>query len=462
MSVSWLSFAALLVTAPFLMAGDPAPARSPSITNRTSLAFPLRVSDNKRYLVDSSGKPFLIVGDTAWSLIAQLNRNEILEYLDDRQRRGFNAIIVNLIEHKFADRAPAKIDGVAPFRDMANFAEPVPEYFDDAHRAIEEANRRGISVWLCPAYLGWGGGDEGFFHKIRRAGPTALRAYGRYLGERFKDLSNIVWMPGGDYALPESDRWAGEEVASGLRDGGARQIMTAHGGQTTGVETFGDQPWLEVESVYRYQEDLWRPLQVAWLQRPVRPFVMIESAYEGEHQASPARIRAQAWWSVLCGAAGQFFGNNPIWYFDGPGFIDRKSAPTWRKALDLPGSRDMSRLAAFFSGWPWHTLEPDLQSELIVSGAGEDGMRITASRSRDGRLAIVYIPSEGRASREFVVDLRVFPSPPTVRWFNPAADAPLRSADTPDDQHHQHTFHTPGDNGAGANDWVLIMDARKF
>src|SRR5262245_12041793 len=76
--------------------------------------FPLRVSADHRHLEDASGKPFLVVGDAAWSLIAQLDDASISSYLEDRANRGFTAIIVNLIEHKFATRAPANLAGVAP------------------------------------------------------------------------------------------------------------------------------------------------------------------------------------------------------------------------------------------------------------------------------------------------------------------------------------------------------------
>ncbi len=236
--------------------------------------FPLKASQNGRYLVDQADSPFLVVGDTAWSLIVQLSEPEIERYLDDRARRGFNAIIVNLLEHKFATKAPAQMDGTTPFLAPGDFTKPNPAYFDYAHRAFAAAQRRGISVWLCPAYLGWGGGDEGFFKEIKAAGPVALRQFGRYVGTRFRDLPNLVWMPGGDYALPPAERWAGEELAQGLRDGGARQLMTAHGGQTSAVETYGDQPWLAIDSVYEYQLDLWEPLRRAWHHRPVRPYVV--------------------------------------------------------------------------------------------------------------------------------------------------------------------------------------------
>src|SRR5262245_44953424 len=78
-------------------------------------AFPLQVSDNHRYLVDRDKQPFLVVGDTPWSLIADLSADDIETYLDDRQARGFNALIVNLIEHKFSTDPPRTRAGLSPF-----------------------------------------------------------------------------------------------------------------------------------------------------------------------------------------------------------------------------------------------------------------------------------------------------------------------------------------------------------
>jgi hypothetical protein len=422
----------------------------------SSVAFPLRVSESRRFLADNSGKPFLVTGDAAWSLISQLNETDIIKYLDDRQRRGFNTIIVNLIEHKFASKAPANIAGVSPFLKPGDFAHPNPAYFDYAHWAVAEAGRRGISVWLCPAYLGWGGGDEGFFREIKAAGPVALRSYGKFVGARFKDLSNIVWMPGGDYALPVNERWTAEELVAGLHEGGATQIVTAHGGQTSAIETFGDQPWLAVDTVYRYQPDLWRPLRANYEQKPVRPFVLIETIYEGEHNSTSNQIRRQAWWAVLAGAGGQFFGNNPIWHFDGPGLF--QTDMTWQQAMDSTGSRDSARLGAFLSRLPWGELVPDLEDRIVVTGRGEDGARVVAASTPDHRLTLIYVPAEGRGSRELTLSPGAFPTPLTARWFNPTKDADFIPAGPLLSSREVWTLRTPGESSAGANDWLLILE----
>ena len=36
----------------------------------------LKVSDSKRFLVDSDGEPFFYLGDTAWELFHSLSREE--------------------------------------------------------------------------------------------------------------------------------------------------------------------------------------------------------------------------------------------------------------------------------------------------------------------------------------------------------------------------------------------------
>ena len=107
-------------------AAIPAPKRV-DCTNRTAgVAYPLRVRG--RHLVDARGRPFLINGDSAWSLIAQLRDDDVDRYLDDRKARGFNAVLVSLIEHTYASKAPADIYGTQPFRVDDDFTTPNEAY----------------------------------------------------------------------------------------------------------------------------------------------------------------------------------------------------------------------------------------------------------------------------------------------------------------------------------------------
>ena len=52
--------------------------------------YPLRVGPDHRHLVDQTGKPFLIQGDSPWSIISGLTREEEEQYLENRRQKGFN------------------------------------------------------------------------------------------------------------------------------------------------------------------------------------------------------------------------------------------------------------------------------------------------------------------------------------------------------------------------------------
>jgi len=133
--------------------------------------FPLKVSANRRYLVNRNGLPVLVQGEAAWSLITGVTKQEAERYLDDRRRKGFNAIIVNLIEHKF--QGPVNREGEGPFTTPGDFATPNEKYFAHADWVLRQAADRGMAVFLFPAYLGYKGLDEGWYQEVLLNGTAA-------------------------------------------------------------------------------------------------------------------------------------------------------------------------------------------------------------------------------------------------------------------------------------------------
>src|SRR5690242_19803548 len=57
----------------------------------------IAVSENRHFLITEDGKPFFWLGDTAWELLARLNEDQTLQYLDNRRDNGFNAIQVAIL-----------------------------------------------------------------------------------------------------------------------------------------------------------------------------------------------------------------------------------------------------------------------------------------------------------------------------------------------------------------------------
>ena len=408
-----------------------------SVALAGDLLYPLKVGPTKRYLVDRNNHPVLIHGDTAWSLITAVTKAEAEQYLENRRQKGFNAIMVNLIEHKF--NGPATREGEQPFSAPGDFSTPNEKYFAHADWVIRKAAEKGIAVFLFPLYLGYEGTDEGWWEETLANGPLACGDYGRYVGRRYKDFDNIVWVMGGD-RNPGRAWEHTDAVAVGIEEEDPRHLFTAHAApERSAADEYARGSWLDLNTTYTYQI-VHRRLRRDFSRQPVMPFVLMESTYEGEHNASAVQIRRQAYWALLCGAGGQFFGNRPIWLFD----------PGWQAAMDAEGSRGMVHLRALFLSRPWHELVPDDKHQVVVSGLGEfNGLDyLTAARTRDGGTLIAYVPS----SRQVMVDMTQISGERAVAWWY----SPRTGEATPAGEflaRGRQTFLPPG-----SADWVLVMD----
>ena len=186
------------------------------------------------------------------------------------------------------------------------------------------------------------------------------------------------------------------------------------------------------------------------------PFFLIESAYENEHAATEQRLRTQAYQAILSGAAGQIFGNNPIWHFDSGGLYP---APvTWQQALSSRGAQSMTHLRDLLTSLPWWQLQPDAGGMLLTAGLEEGSERAVAARSADRSFALIYLPS----SRVITVDLRQLAGPcVAAHWYDPANGQFLTAAGSPFDAAGPRRFGGDlGRNRSGFDDWVLLLRAQ--
>jgi hypothetical protein len=399
---------------------------------------PLRVSENHRYLVDRKGAPFLLQGDAGWSLIANLTKEDADRYLRNRRDKGFSAILVNLIEHKFAKNAPRNLYGDAPFAGKTDFSAPNESYFSHADWVIRRAGDYGLVVLLAPIYLGYTGLDEGFYDEVMANGPEKCLAYGRFLGKRYRDFDNILWVMGGDRD-PGPAREAVDMVAYGIRESDRRHLMTAHcHSESSPVEQFPGS-WLSVSTSYAY-EIVHQRVESDYERKPAYPLFLIESVYEGEHNSSQLQFRRQAYWAVLGGEFGHVMGNLPIWSFN----------PGWEVAMNLPGSVAMERWGRLLRSRPWYDLVPDSDHSVVTGGVGEywGNDYLSAALARDGTTLMAYMPS----ARTVTVEMgKLSKAGMTAWWFDPRSG--LASAGGTIAATGAHAFTPPGDG-----DWVLVLD----
>ena len=267
-------------------------------------AYPLKKSASGRYLVDSKGAPFLLAGDAPQALMVKLTEADADLYFSNRVAHGFNAVWINLLCRPGTGgrKDGATYDGILPFITTNDLAAPNETYFARCDRMLNLAQKRGLLVILDPA--------ETIDHlKILVAnGPDKCRAFGRYLGQRYKRFPNLIWMSGNDFQSwrdPKNDE-AALSVAKGIREADPDHLQTIE----LNYEVSGSlddptwEPLLSLSCAYTYY-----PIYAQVLKEYNRPnflpVIMIESDYEFEQRATPAVLRHEEYWSILAGATGQ-------------------------------------------------------------------------------------------------------------------------------------------------------------
>jgi hypothetical protein len=162
----------------------------------------LKVTPNGHYLQYEDGTPFFWLGDTGWELFHRLTIQEIARYLDNRKSKGFNVIQAVIL---------AELDGVHSSNKYGDYPlinnnpdKPNEKYFRLVDTVVVMAAKRGITMALLPAWgdkvtLKYGGKGPVIFDTA-----NAYR-YGKYLGNRYKNANNIIWILGGDRP-PQDDK----------------------------------------------------------------------------------------------------------------------------------------------------------------------------------------------------------------------------------------------------------------
>lgn len=380
-------------------------------------------------------------------MIADLSREDAELYLDTRKRQGFNTILVSLVEHKFARNAPANFYREAPFFG-AGFERPNDAYFDRAETFIEAAARRNMLVLLCPAYLGAGGGTEGWYGDMVAAGPEKLKAYGRYVGRRFAKFRNILWVQGGDY--DPSDKTLVNALAAGIAEASPGTLQTVHANRDTVTSNFWrEAKWLRVDTVYTY-DDVAAAALARHRSGPHRPFFLIEGKYEGEHGVGESEARLMAYGALLSGAGGQVFGNNPVWHFSTAGLFD--FSQTWQQTLSSPGARSITELTKLFLGLEWWKLTPDRGILLKTALAGNG--QAFAARDVDGMFAVIYVRDMHGLTLDFD---GLSGGEKELRWYDPSSGSFLDDVERFDGAGVQDVAVPRQANGSGLHDWVGIL-----
>lgn len=468
---------------------------------------PICVSANGRFLVEADGEPFFWLGDTAWSIVMRLTREEADEYLKDRAAKGFNVIQAVAVGGPLDFLETPNRYGELPLIDR-DYKRPNPKYFEHVDWVVARASHYGLRVAMLPV---WGLQQVTLDKSLDAA---TAEGFGQWMADRYRD-AGVIWVLGGDttpmwrtkrnpspnersnligpMAVSVDDaRPIFDAMAVGLiRGDGGDPFITFHPTHLSFSGTapprtslyFHDRNWLDMNMLqtshfidpsaymkFMGADFSWRapynyePITEEYRSSPVRPVLDGEPRFEDlvidlDKKASKGYwsgddARNAAYQALFAGAAGHTYGNHSIWQYIDPKQKRLYQLPRegvdWRLAMTRPSNSQMQHAKALFLSRPYFTRIPD--QSIVVSSHGEGASYISATRDKGGSYVFVYLP---RGQSVTVNMTKIAGARALGWWFDPRSGGATRIADSFATNGYA-TFVAPGE-GIG-QDWVLVLD----
>ncbi len=421
----------------------------------------LKVSDNQRFITYQDGKPFFYLGDTAWELFHRLNREESRKYLKNRADKGFTVIQAVILAEHDGLRTPNAY-GEIPLRNE-DPAQPNEAYFQHVDAIINQARDLGLHMAVLPTWGDkinkdkWGIGPEVFTEE-------KAYQYGKYLGNRYKKYTNLIWVIGGDRNprkdSKDVDIW--RALAKGITEGVGgkdKALMTFHP-QTRSSQWFHQDDWLDFnmfQTGHCMDIKVWEHIAKDYALQPAKPTMDGEPVYEEipicfdlkNGYVKHHEVRRRAYLSLFAGAHGYTYGCNNIWQMYVPGqkaYVD-PSKP-WYESLDLPGAGEMKHVRTLMESRPYLDRVPD-QSLIVSENPADYTQHMQATRGKN--YAFIYsgsgLPIEVKMGVISGKKVRTY-------WYNPrnGETTPLGVF-----INEKTRLFTPPSRGED-QDWILILD----
>ena len=428
------------------------------------LKGPLKVSDNQRFLVQQDGTPFFWLGDTAWELFHRLDRDDAEYYLKKRASQGYTVVQAVALAEFDGLRVPNPYGELPLLNDDPT--KPNEKYFQHVDYIIDKAAENGLVIAFLPTWgdkvhkMTWGKGPEVF-------NPENAKVYGKWVGNRYKDKKNIIWLLGGDRNPREgsNDAKIWQEMAAGVVEGvggNDKALLSFHPqpNEKGSGEWFHNDNWLDFnmfQNGHCRDQPIYDRIQGAYNRTPAKPVMDGEPIYEDHPVCFNANdlgtsnaydVRKYAYLDLFAGAFGHTYGCHDIWQMYSPN-REAVNGPHvfWQQALDLPGAKQMKLVRRLMESRPLLDRVPD--QSLVVENNLNAADRIQATRGKD--YAFMYSTS----GKSFTVNLgKITGNQLNAYWFDPRNGKVTEAVKV---ENKGTKLFTPPTTGYG-NDWVLVLD----
>ena len=398
---------------------------------------PVRVARDREHFEQADGTPFFWVADVAWNAPRFSTPRDWITYTQVRAGQNFSAVQWAAAPGKDAKNRSA-FSGQS--RITVN-----PEYFEELDGKVEMMNRAGLLSVIVPL---WGKGEADL-------PEDQAELLVRYMVARW-GAYDVAWLlTMDDHSSAEWSR-IGRDI---FGDTTHAPVIVFPGATASSYGEFQNEKWVDAFGFGLGQDmnsdSLQRLLSGPLMQgESARPILNVLPPMEngltaqGDKRIDAGDSRRIAWWSaLLTPTAGISYGAQDVATWNAS---RQQKLPTWQLSLFLPGAKDISRAAQFFTSVNYAALRPAPNSLATQPGLNSPGRYIAATETKTSNLIIVYVPED----RTIDLYLNVLPVAPEIQWFNPRTGKTSAAVAVIGTQTCQ--LPTPEEG-----DWVLVAKSKK-
>jgi hypothetical protein len=391
----------------------------------------LKMSPAKRNVLHADNTPFLVVGDTPWSIPFRATTDQVKAYAKNRNEKGFNtALLITLQPDRYAEGPEARNTVLGfdrAFEDLhtGSLNKLKPDYFQTLDSLVQILIEHDLVPLYAPFAHGYGWkGETAIGSEL--AADQYVR-YCKYLVARYGSQP-AFWLVNLD----------GNALAPGVKPGGQAIEQWDDYQQPVGLHysPYDDYiaSWAKGDSSCcfhynrRYQDETWLDFQ--WAQtghdglhlyhkvermydnKPTKASMNGESTYEGMGDGKLGLGWWQgedAWMQLMHGGTmGVVYGAASLWQWkitpDEPGWPEWTNSPySWREALELEGGKYVAFVSKAFEGFDF----TDMERRWDLTDGNKPLL------AREGKFYIAFMNNGGK------IKIKGIPSQLPYFWFDP-------------------------------------------
>eukprot|EP00958_Prasinococcus_capsulatus_P011130 scaffold1093_cov359-Prasinococcus_capsulatus_cf.AAC.18 len=433
---------------------------------------PLKVDEGARHLSKADGTHFGFAADTPWQLLNDLKFEQAVEFISIRIAQGFTTLQMTCLPWIPND---VNAYGQKPFVCDNCYTAPNEAFWSHVDAVLQHMESVGMVAYLVVMWA------DGYSAAVSEQDHYNM---GHFVGSRWKGLTNIIWVLGGDN-LCCTNKVKFEQMFEGIRDAGRHPASTGRGGlDILQHPDFVRRSGLSQCATKTSSAAGAAPVLVVWLTRYAytstnKPIVLVETYYEKSqnidagdwdslHLPDSAQFRSFPWAARVSGSFGEGYGAWMIW-------LEAKDG-VWQNDINLPGAihiaQQMRTILHFVDET---TLVPENDGSWnapapIIGGScdyplgtshwsGKNPSCIFSSISHEQKQAIVYFdPLRDGQYNCATINTAFFPSGATAVWWDPVSELPFSAISLADGQ--IQTVCPPGASSEAdwPGEWVLLVN----